>query len=64
MRLDIRRVIADGDLVMTHSRLTFVPDGPDLALADIWRLDGGRIVEHWDVIQPVPAEAANNNGMF
>jgi predicted SnoaL-like aldol condensation-catalyzing enzyme len=39
MRLDIRRVIADGDLVMTHSRLTFVPGGAELALADIWRLE-------------------------
>jgi predicted SnoaL-like aldol condensation-catalyzing enzyme len=64
LRLDIRRVIADGDLVMTHSRLTFVPGGDDLALADIWRLEDGRIVEHWDVIQPVPEAPANRNTMF
>jgi predicted SnoaL-like aldol condensation-catalyzing enzyme len=65
LRLDIRRVIAEGDLVVTHSRLRFMVDGVDTAVADFWRLDDeGRIVEHWDVIQEVPAAAANPNTMF
>jgi predicted SnoaL-like aldol condensation-catalyzing enzyme len=40
------------------------PDNPGRALADFFRLVDGRIVEHWDVIQDVPTESANDNGMF
>ena len=36
------------------------------AVVDIFRVEDGRIVEHWDVMQPVPAESNNDNdnGMF
>lgn len=64
VRLEIKRVIAEGDLVVTHGNLVLRPDEPGLALADIFRLDGGKVVEHWDVIQPVPDQSANSNGMF
>ena len=40
------------------------PDDLGLAVVDIFRVEDGRIIEHWDVIQPVPAESANTNGMF
>jgi predicted SnoaL-like aldol condensation-catalyzing enzyme len=61
---EIKRVIADGDLVAVHvhSRLNDADRGR--AIVDIFRIDNGKIVEHWDVIQPVPENAQNNNTMF
>jgi predicted SnoaL-like aldol condensation-catalyzing enzyme len=40
------------------------PGEPPVAVIDIWRLDDGQVVEHWDVVQPVPAPAEIPNGMF
>ena len=67
LKLDVKRVIADGDMVITHSHLDLEPGNPGnpgRALADFFRLEDGKVVEHWDVIQDVPAESANDNGMF
>ena len=62
-KVDIRRVAADGDLVWLHVRAPG-PDGRMSAIVDIFRVEGERIVEHWDVIQQVPDRAANDNTMF
>lgn len=64
VKLDIKRVLADGDLVVTHSHLVMEPGTRGMALADFFRLEDGRIVEHWDVGQQIPEESANTNGMF
>jgi predicted SnoaL-like aldol condensation-catalyzing enzyme len=64
LRLEIKRVIAEGDLVATHSHLILEPGQPGRALADFFRLENGKVVEHWDVIQEVPDNSANPNGMF
>ncbi|MEV6235522.1 ester cyclase [Lentzea sp. NPDC051838] len=64
LRLNIKRVIAEGDLVVVHSHLDLEPGNPGQALADIFRVEGDKVVEHWDVIQAVPADSANPHGMF
>ncbi|WP_344496289.1 nuclear transport factor 2 family protein [Nonomuraea monospora] len=63
-RLHLKRVIAEGDLVMLHYHLLAPGDERGLAVVDIWRLADGRIAEHWDVVQPVPDQDQIPNGMF
>jgi len=62
--LEIKRVITQGDMVVTHSHLTLSPGTPGLALADFFRFEEDKVVEHWDVIQEIPDASANSNGMF
>lgn len=60
----IHRSFVDGDHVITHTHVVRWPDDPGLAVVDIFRVEGGLIVEHWDVIQDVPAQPVNPNSMF
>ncbi|MEU6269136.1 nuclear transport factor 2 family protein [Saccharopolyspora shandongensis] len=59
---DIRRIITGDDLVAVHNRIG--TPGGDVAAVDIFRVADGLIAEHWDVVQPVPAQPANPHGMF
>jgi predicted SnoaL-like aldol condensation-catalyzing enzyme len=62
---EIKRVFADGDYVILHSHWRGLSDSPrGEAVVDIFRWEDGKVVEHWDVIQPIPETAANNNTMF
>ena len=62
--VDIRRVFADGDIVITHSLLKFTPDDLGTVAVDFFRLEDGKVVEHWDVLQPWPVESKNEHPMF
>jgi predicted SnoaL-like aldol condensation-catalyzing enzyme len=60
---DIHAVLGEGNFVLTVSEGQW--NGTTNAFYDLFRMEDGMIVEHWDVIQPVPTEGlANTNGMF
>ena len=61
---EIKQVIAEGDLVVLHVHSTRGDNTPGRAIVDIFRVEHGKVVEHWDVIQDIPEKAANSNGMF
>ena len=61
---DIKRVIAEGELVVLHVHSRTSLNDRGRAIIDIFRVADGKIVEHWDVIQPVPEKSANANTMF
>ncbi|MFF7398093.1 nuclear transport factor 2 family protein [Achromobacter sp. NPDC008082] len=62
--VDIKRVIAEGDLVVIHNQWRDSPEDRGQAVVDIFRVEKGKIVEHWDVSQEIPENPANQNGMF
>ena len=64
VRFEFKRFIAEGDLVVVHSHLVPSKGALGTAVMDIFRLENGKIVEHWDVLQDVPAKAENENTMF
>jgi predicted SnoaL-like aldol condensation-catalyzing enzyme len=61
---DMKRVIAEGDLVVLHVHARNNLQDRGRAVVEIFRVAHGRIVEHWDVVQPVPPRLANTNSMF
>jgi predicted SnoaL-like aldol condensation-catalyzing enzyme len=60
----IIRTVAEGDLVFLHASFTPADGAPAYAIADIFRLREGKIVEHWDVVAPPPKESVNPNPRF
>ena len=62
--LEVQHAIEEGDFVAVHSRLRMKPGEPGVALVHIFKFQGDRIVELWDLGQPVPENSPNENGMF
>jgi predicted SnoaL-like aldol condensation-catalyzing enzyme len=61
---EIKRSFVDGDYVILHVHAVREPGTKGSAIVDIFKLENGKIVEHWDVVQPIPENPANNNTMF
>jgi predicted SnoaL-like aldol condensation-catalyzing enzyme len=64
LKVEFKHFFADGDHVVVHSHFIPAPGDRGLAVIDIFRLENGKIVEHWDAMQPVPEQSANTNTMF
>ncbi len=68
LRLEVKRTVAQGDLVAVHSR--YIKHAGDRASArgqavvDIFRLEHGKIVEHWNVVQEISTDTAHDNPVF
>nr|WP_076862507.1 nuclear transport factor 2 family protein [Bradyrhizobium mercantei] len=61
---EIKRSFVDGDYVILHVHAVREPGTRGNAIVDIFKLEDGKIVEHWDVVQPIPESPANGNTMF
>ncbi|MDB5617650.1 MAG: polyketide cyclase [Tardiphaga sp.] len=61
---DIKQVFADGDYVILHVHAVREKGTRGNAIIDIFKLENGKIVEHWDAVQPIPEKSANTNTMF
>ncbi|MBR0966245.1 nuclear transport factor 2 family protein [Bradyrhizobium diazoefficiens] len=61
---EIKRSFVDGDYVILHVHAVREPGSKGNAIIDIFKLENGKIVEHWDVVQSVPDNPANSNTMF
>lgn len=57
-----KHVVAEDDLVILHSRTEM--GGKEWRFIDIYRIENGKLAEHWDAMMPMPDVPANNNLMF
>ena len=62
--LEVQHAWEDGDFVAVHSRVSHGPDQPDISVVHIFRFEGDRIAELWDVGMEEPKDSPNENGMF
>jgi predicted SnoaL-like aldol condensation-catalyzing enzyme len=62
--MEVKRVIAEGDFVVTHSHVRQNPNDLGVVVVHIFRFENDRIVELWDLGQPIPEKSLNENGMF
>jgi predicted SnoaL-like aldol condensation-catalyzing enzyme len=63
VRGEVKRIFAEGDFVIVHMHARRTPEDPGLVIVDFFRLEGGKLVEHWEVRQPVAESALHANSM-
>ncbi|MFG6486243.1 nuclear transport factor 2 family protein [Roseateles sp. BYS78W] len=63
-KVEFLRVAAEGDLVFVQTRQPKMGNTPEMVIVDIFRVANGKIAEHWDVMQAVPADAVNKRPMY
>jgi predicted SnoaL-like aldol condensation-catalyzing enzyme len=61
-KIEFKHILAEGDIVFLHSRYEMA--GKEWRFVDIYRIENGKIAEHWDAMQQMPDERANNNPLF
>jgi predicted SnoaL-like aldol condensation-catalyzing enzyme len=61
---EIKRIYVDGDYVVLHVHSVREPGTRGRAIFDLFKLENGKIIEHWDAVQDIPEKSANSNGMF
>ncbi len=64
LKVDIKRIFGDESRVAVHYLSKMTPDARGSAAVDMFRVKDCKIVEHWDVIQPMPERSANPHPMF
>ena len=65
LKFEIKHVVTDGDLVVLFVHVHVPGSGePGEAIMEMLRIEDGKIAEHWDVQQPIPASIPHDNGMF
>ena len=61
-KIEFKHIIAEGDIVILHSRYGMA--GKEWRFIDIYRIENGKIAEHWDAMMQMPDKRANNNPLF
>ena len=64
MRLTIKDVIGEGEMIAVHSHVVMRPNEPGVATVHLFRFQGGKIIELWDIAQALPSDSPNQDGMF
>ena len=63
-RHHLKRIFVDGDHVIAHVHVVIHPGARGNAVVDIFRIENGKVAEHWDVAQEIPARSANGNSIL
>lgn len=63
-QFEIKHLIEEEDFVVVHGHAIPKPGDIGVAVMDMYRIENGKVAEHWDIIQAIPAKLAHDNGMF